>query len=135
MELHQIAREANQTSREHGWYDPEQPPRSFGDLCMLFTSEISEAFEQFRDGRALDEIYWKCSECGREASTPIGQHMLGNVSCVGVMKPEGVPIELADVWIRMGDTIYEEGIPIERALTIKMNYNHNRAYRHGGKRL
>lgn len=144
MDITSMAREANQTSREHGWYDSEQPSRSFGDLCMLFTSEIAEAFEEFRDGRSLTEIYWKCGVCGDEIALKDGdlihppeQHIAAGsqVYCAGTYKPEGVPIEIADLYIRTGDTIAEEDIPIILALTIKMEYNKRRAYRHGGKRL
>lgn len=102
-----LARYANDTAMQKGWYDS---PRSFLESSALFHSEISEAVESYRDGECLDHIYY----------TDDG-------------KPIGVPIELADLLIRVLDTCYHEGIPIASAMKIKMEYNKTREYRHGGK--
>ena len=48
-------------------------------------------------------------------------------------KPEGVPIELADLIIRVLDTCEQYGIDIEAAIEMKIKYNETREYRHGGK--
>ena len=50
-------------------------------------------------------------------------------------KPEGMPIELADVIIRILDMGYAEGIDIGQAIHTKMQYNKTRSHRHGGKTL
>ena len=50
-----------------------------------------------------------------------------------VRKPEGFPIELADILIRVFDLAEAWDIDLEAALQEKMAYNETRAYRHGGK--
>lgn len=49
-------------------------------------------------------------------------------------KPEGIPIELADVIIRVLDYCGYAGIDIDAAISQKHEYNKTRPYRHGGKK-
>ena len=49
-------------------------------------------------------------------------------------KPEGIPIELADVIIRILDYCAYAGIDIDAAISEKHEYNKSRPYRHGGKK-
>lgn len=51
-----------------------------------------------------------------------------------IVKPLGIPIELADVIIRILDTCAAYRIDIDQAMAIKMTFNETRAQRHGGKR-
>jgi len=90
-----------------GWWTE---PKTFGDVIALCHSELSEALEEFRNGRKPTEIYY--SDGG---------------------KPEGIPIELADVVIRVFDFCGKEGIDIESAILEKHNFNKTRPTRHGGK--
>lgn len=99
--------------------------KTFAEDCALFHSEISEAFEEFRNGHAPDEIYYpEGIEKHVEIDGKIVQH-----------KPEGVPIELADVIIRIADVCKTHGIDLEQALNIKAAYNKTRPHLHGGKAL
>ena len=50
------------------------------------------------------------------------------------VKPEGIPIELADVIIRVLDLCGRYGIDIEAAIREKHAYNLTREHRHGGKK-
>jgi len=81
----------------------------FCEKMLLIVSEISEALEEFRDGRGLNEIYFKDR------------------------KPEGIPIEIADAVIRIFDFCEANGIDLESALSMKMTYNDTRPYMHGKK--
>ena len=92
-----------------GWHEKE---RTIGDQIALMHSELSEAFEEFRNGYRPDEIYFSD---GR--------------------KPEGIPIELADCIIRIFDFCGKYDIDLEQAIKIKMEYNETRPHRHGGKQV
>lgn len=60
-----------------GWWEK---PRSFAVLTLLMASEISEALEDYRAGRGLDEVWYESD---------------GKVC--------GIPSEIADVIIRVAD--------------------------------
>ncbi len=102
-----LCERANETAWQHGWWD--EPPE-FGTLIALCHSELSEALEEFRKGRGICEVY-------------IGEK--GG--------PEGIPIELADVIIRIFDLCGHYGIDLSAAIREKMVYNESRPYKHGGK--
>lgn len=108
MNLSEWADLVHTNAREKGWHDKE---RSVGDMIALMHSELSEALEEYRYGRALNEIYMNYG------------------------KPEGFPIELADVIIRILDACELWGIDITKAMELKTQYNISRSYRHGRKKL
>jgi NTP pyrophosphatase (non-canonical NTP hydrolase) len=111
MTINELCKAANDASVKAGWQDE---PRSFGDLIALMHSELTEAFEEFRAGHALDEVYL----------TPTKPN-----------KPEGVPVELADAVIRIAQCCGQYGIDLEDAITRKMAYNETRGHRWEGKKL
>ena|SRR5690349_5610647 len=96
-------------STGNGFYD-EGFVRDFDGHIALIHSEASEALEEWREGHDFKEIYYKET------------------------KPEGIPIELADIIIRVLDVCAHHDIDIEEAVWKKMAYNLNRSYRNGGKR-
>lgn len=108
MNLNDYCEESWDVAYSKGWHAVY---RSFGDLIALIHSEVSEALEAFRES--------------------------GQVRLVSFVdgKPEGVPIELADVLIRIFDLCEDYEIDLETAYRIKTEYNKSRDYRHGGKRL
>jgi NTP pyrophosphatase (non-canonical NTP hydrolase) len=97
---------SNAVAVEKGWWDT---PRPVLEVLMLAVCELAEAAEEYRDGHALDEIYY--SE--------------------DLTKPLGFPIEIADVFIRLADTCAHHGIDLNKALATKMLYNESRPYKHG----
>ena len=109
-----------------GWW--ENPP-TFGELISLCHCELSEALEEYRNGKKPNETYY------------VGKDEFGvrdiffETNPNGDRKPEGIPTELADTVIRIMDLCEHYGIDLESAITEKMKYNTTRKYRHGGKKL
>ena len=91
----------------HGWWEKE---REFPEIVALIHSEASKAFERYRER-------WHCQTIKYFND-----------------KPEGIPIELADIVIRIMDFCDRAGIDLEDAIATKHEYNLTRPYRHGGKR-
>lgn len=108
MNIKELCEESHKTALEHGWWegDPSLPEK----LCLMH-SELSEALEEYRDGKGISEWY---------------QNKLG--------KFVGIPIELADCVIRIADLCGRYGIDLDECLRVKLEYNKSRPHRHGGKK-
>ncbi len=104
---------SHRTACDKGWWDDGE--LSLGDQFANFHSELSEAWEEIRNGEPLGRIYFN--------DTPTAGP-----------KPEGVAVEFADLLIRVFDTCEKYNIPLVEALNEKMAYNERRSYRHGGKK-
>ena len=113
MDMNSLIKDIHENAVAHGWWEEE---RTFGELIALCHSELSEALEEYRTGKAPNEKY------------------LGWDNFHGTKtKPEGIPSELADVIIRIFDMCGRYGIDIEKAILEKHEYNKTRPYKHGGK--
>lgn len=104
----------------------------------LIDTEVSEAIEEIRNGRSIDERYesWPTlpavfvTKHDGDIEAALEEH---HATTAG--KPEGVPSELADVIIRVLSLAGEVGIPIGDVVAEKIRYNETRAQRHGGKAI
>ncbi len=105
--INELCKEAYQNSANHGFWKKE---RNFGDDIALMHTELSEAYEEYRHHKAINEVYYE--EDG---------------------KPCGIPSELADVVIRVFDFCGGNDIDLEKIILEKMEYNKKRPYKHGEK--
>lgn len=106
MTINDTAKKIHDWAKDKGWWESE---RNIGELLALAHSELSEALEEYRNGRM--KTYYEDDG-----------------------KPCGYPSELADLMIRVMDTAYSAGIDLEYEIAVKMDYNESRPYRHGGKK-
>jgi len=90
-----------------------------GNRLMLIVGEASEAHEEERAGVSPAETYY-----------PTKPDDDRNYE-IGAFKPEGVPSELADIFIRLMDHAEELGIDLARAVEEKLKYNATRPWMHG----
>lgn len=133
MDLNKLRDEIHSNSISHGWWDEE---RSFGDIVALCHSELSEALEEYRDGRPM--VWFACREGSNAICNPEDSYdcsMFGRETLCGYRnaKPEGIAVELADCIIRILDYCGQAGIDVEEVIKIKHEYNKTRPYKHGGK--
>ena len=91
--------EAHGTAILKGWWD--KPVTQASQLCNLHC-ELSEAFQEYRNGHEINEIYCKAAGCGNA--------LICKERCEDY-QPMGVPVELADfcLWVCdwMGNGRYE----------------------------
>ena len=122
MTISEIVKCAHENAVKPGFW--ENPPE-FGTAIALIHSELSEALEEMRAGNKIRPgnpvpmVYY--SGGGYVASAP--------TKCC--LKPEGVAIELADAVIRIADLCGHMGIDLDAAITLKMEYNEGRPFKHG----
>ncbi len=105
--LNELAKEIHSNARAHGWWDE---PRTMGEVIALCHSELSEALEEHRAGRA--DVWYG----------------MGG-------KPEGVAVEMVDCLIRILDWFGMKELDLDEIVRKKHEYNKSRPYRHGGKLL
>ena len=106
MNLTQFSKEVHENAVNHGWWEEE---KAFGEIIALCHAELSEALEEYRNGKP--QVYYDGD------------------------KPEGIGVELADCILRILDYCGKENIDIETILKMKHEYNKTRPYKHGGKKI
>lgn len=93
--IEQLKKEIHENAVAHGWWETE---RSFGEICALIHSELSEALEEYRSKNPNIYII------GEHGITPITPEEWNGE------KPEGIAVELADAVIRILDYMGKDGI-------------------------
>ena len=93
-----------------GKFGVKPVPSELPEHLMFITSEVSEVYEEHRKGRAVDEIYWENG------------------------KPEGIPIEMADVILKTLYVAEAYGMDMMKALRIKLIHNANKKRKKNGER-
>ncbi len=143
MTINEFAAEVHKNAVDHGWWEGE---RTFPEIVALIHSEVSEALEEYRDGKPLLYFPFFISPAtlaafvakrteARIAEAALTIRKNPNARCSAQSKkPEGIAAELADVIIRVLDYCAYAGIDIENVLEVKHEYNKSRPYRHGGKK-
>lgn len=115
-----------------GAYDPKwQVAHKIAELGLVDT-EVSEAIEEIRHGRGMNELYYSG---GFDMGTTPSQEREPIDRAGYPRKPEGVPSELADVLIRVLDIADAYRIDLGEAVVQKLNHNATRGMHHGGKAL
>lgn len=105
-----VARSSQQAANA-GFHDDYILDRTvFASKLALIHSEVSEALEEARNGKSLQENWQSLPQ-----------------------KPEGVPAELADIVIRVFDLAGWLQIDLEQAIVEKLDYNQTRSHKHGKK--
>lgn len=105
--LNELVELAYANSKEKGWYVAGEV-KNIPEMLALIHSEVSEALEDYRDGRMVTT-----GQAGE--------------------KPCGFPSEIADVVIRIADLCGHLGIDLASEVRRKHEYNLSRPYRHGNK--
>lgn len=134
MNINDLAKEVHENAVAHGWW--ETPPSIPEALCLIH-SELSEALEEYREGKP--PIYGTCAlaaeDCEYSGVCDRVGHPEGDGFLVRYCKPEGIAVELADVILRALDLMAHLGVDVDAVVMAKHNYNLGREYKHGGKIL
>jgi len=112
MNVSELQKETYQVAKSRGWYQEAASRDEIWKHLGNIHTEISEAWELARQPDFNPQAIWVHEKKG---------------------SPEGLPIELADVILRVLATAEHYGIDMESALVEKIHFNKTRPWKHGGK--
>lgn len=123
---------------DHGWWETEDGKcddggRPFPEIVALCHSELSEALEEYRNGRPM-----AYQVDGNRVDLVTHEITINTVEDVSKWrddkKAEGLAVEMLDCVIRILDWMGHEGIDVDTLMEKKVKYNEGRKHRHGGKK-
>jgi hypothetical protein len=97
LDLKQLCTDSHRIAEEHGWLETE---RSFAACCDLIHSELSEALEDYRNNREVNQLFYELKLAAGGIAIIEHEHLVPEEDRVR-LKPCGIPIELADAVIRI----------------------------------
>lgn len=100
--LNDLVVESFKIATEKGWHEGE---RSLSAITLLMQSEVAEVIEEYRKHKGVKEIWYEVhhSEGGVDVTTIGGP---GD-------KPCGIPVEIADMIIRVADYCGKKGYDLD----------------------
>jgi NTP pyrophosphatase (non-canonical NTP hydrolase) len=132
--LNELAKQIYDNASEKGWHDK---PVAFGDAITNIHGELSEAWEDYRNNKPLNEVFYKCKSkqvcCNMKDGICLTAPFCNYITRCQHAKPCGIPSEFADVLIRVLDNCYMYDIDIDKVVQEKMEFNKTRPFKHGGK--
>lgn len=117
----------------HGFHETD---RGFPEEISLIHSEVSEALEEWRDGRDFNEVHYtaKYERLDYKGEVVKVEIPAPQFRADGSMnKPEGIGMEAADSIIRWADCDENRGLDLGERIVEKHRYNVTRPYMHGKK--
>jgi hypothetical protein len=118
----------HKVAQDKGWWEAE---RTVGDLIALMHSELTEALEEFREGRGPGDVYYTCQEVDADGRV-VGKRVAESRNEIPpgtLVRPEGVAVQLGDCVIRILDFCARWGTDLESLLDQKIAYNERYPYR------
>lgn len=128
--LTHLARDIHADNRAKGFWDN---PRPLTETTMLIVTELAEAVEEERAGRA--SVWYSHNGTGWRADEVVvdddGLAHDEDRYYEPPFKPEGVDIELIDALIRLLDLLGSRAVDVDELVKQKLAYNRTREPRHG----
>jgi hypothetical protein len=100
--LNDLVTESFKIATEKGWHETE---RSISAITLLMQSEVAEVIEEYRKHKGIGEIWY-------EEHHSDGSITIKKVGQPG-LKPCGIPVEIADMVIRVADYCGKKGYNLE----------------------
>ena len=131
MTIKELVMKAHSAAIERGFYNRHP---NVGEKLMLVVSELGEALEAHRNGRASGGMEDYLSEYTESYKTSffegLGRREVRATEFFEWYVKDTIEDELADTFIRLADLCGYLNVDIESFISAKMAYNKRRDYKH-----